>query len=52
MNDELLTAALHHIADRAQPVDGLADRALRSAARRRTDSAGDGHSTRAHLPGR
>jgi hypothetical protein len=36
MNDELLTATLHQIADRAHPVDGLADRALRGAARRRT----------------
>ncbi|WP_143220987.1 hypothetical protein [Actinomadura sp. CNU-125] len=35
MTDQLLKDALDGIADRAEPVDGLADRALRTAARRR-----------------
>ncbi|MBE1532635.1 hypothetical protein [Actinomadura algeriensis] len=35
MTDEMLKDALAGIADRAEPVDGLADRALRTAARRR-----------------
>jgi hypothetical protein len=36
MTNEMLREALHGIADRAQPVDGIAERALRQASRRRT----------------